>query len=157
MQKESEYHKEWTKRPDRKGPLRDMEPWLKLTSSTEDFLPVTKWTTAKLDIKSQDMGVYSYALQWTCNKTVWNELLCRVENVKKIKSNCHGEIRHFYKNLYQWLPPDEINGVIKVRLGEVVFNTIFQPYLVIHMAVSFHSWRNQLFQGVNQQPSVSKP
>ena len=38
--------------------------------------------------------------------------------------------------------------------GEFVLYAIFQPYL-LYMAVSFHSWRNKLFLGVNQQPSVS--
>ena len=33
--------------------------------------------------------------------------------------------------------------------GELVFYAIFQPLLV-----SFHSWRNTLILGVNQQPSV---
>ena len=40
--------------------------------------------------------------------------------------------------------------------GEV--NWCFTPffnYVWLYMAVSFHSWRNKLFLGVNQQPSVS--
>jgi len=42
------------------------------------------------------------------------------------------------------------------RLGEV--NWCFTPFVShvwLYMAVSFHSWRNTLFLGVNQQHSVS--
>ena len=43
-----------------------------------------------------------------------------------------------------------------IRWGEV--NWCFTPFfnhVWLHVAVSFHSWRNKLFLGVNQQPSVS--
>ena len=37
-----------------------------------------------------------------------------------------------------------------VPAKQMFINAIFQPCLV-----SFHSWRNKLFLGVNQKPSVS--
>ena len=44
--------------------------------------------------------------------------------------------------------------VCQVRWGELLLYAIFTMFC-LYMAVSFHSWRNKLFLGVNQQPSVS--
>ena len=35
------------------------------------------------------------------------------------------------------------------------FTQFFFNFIMLYMAVSFHSWRNWLFMGVNQHPSVS--
>ena len=39
---------------------------------------------------------------------------------------------------------------------ELMFYAIIQTWFWLDMAVSLHSWRNKLFLGMNQQPSVSK-
>ena len=51
-----------------------------------------------------------------------------------------------------------LQGRVELKKSEVMvtwcFTPLFNP-IWLYMAVSFHSWRNTLFLGVNQQPSVS--
>ena len=90
----------------------------------------------------------SRLLAWKTCKTNWEK-----ENKTPTEDTCRSAwLRLFYQLLFLLC-----FLVLEVRWGEVMVNwcfTSFFNHVWLYMAVGFHSWRNKLFPGVNQQPSV---